>query len=80
MIYFLRINLIPKIITEIDEKFRLQQRYPTYFTMIKLFLMVFYSGHFFGCGFFFVAKYEIQSGVTDTWLDANNIADSKFSI
>ena len=41
--------------------------------------MVLYSGHFFGCGFYFIAKQEIIAGATDTWIHAHDLIDSSFS-
>ncbi|KAL4471032.1 hypothetical protein ABPG73_015583 [Tetrahymena malaccensis] len=68
-ICMLRIFQLPKLIGMVDEHFQLQQKYNTFFELIKLLLLVVLMAHFVGCGFHYCAQSEIQNGSQHTWLN-----------
>ncbi|KAL4488819.1 hypothetical protein ABPG72_016472 [Tetrahymena utriculariae] len=76
-ICMLRIFQLPKLIGMIDEHFQLQQKYNTFFELVKLLLLVVLMAHFVGCGFHYCAQSEIQNGSSHTWLNQYQFVDDQ---
>lgn len=65
----LRIIVLMKLLSEVEQTFSLREMLGNYFSLVKLGGFIFLCAHLCGCAWYALAMYEKGLGIDSTWLD-----------
>ena len=74
LIYFMLLKLKHEI-QSIEVECNIREKYSTQMDLIKLFFLIIFSCHFFGCGFYLLGTYEQHFQINSNWLDHFGITE-----
>ncbi|KAL4482674.1 hypothetical protein ABPG73_021334 [Tetrahymena malaccensis] len=75
LIFFaLRCVKISRLSQDLNDHFRIWYRFPTGWTLTKLFSMILTLAHFWGCQFHYIGRLEYEAG-KDSWLIKQHLID-----
>lgn len=76
----MRVYQISDLASSIIDHFHSLARSLTLRVLVKLFFMIFFLAHVFGCGYHYIALQRMHAGFGDTWLQANGIAEQSWDV
>ncbi|KAL4499085.1 hypothetical protein ABPG72_016987 [Tetrahymena utriculariae] len=80
LIFFgLRCIKISRLSQDLNDHFRIWYRFPTGWTLTKLFSMILALAHFWGCQFYYIGRLEQEAGM-DNWLVQQQLVDEHWWI
>ncbi|EAS00821.2 cyclic nucleotide-binding domain protein (macronuclear) [Tetrahymena thermophila SB210] len=75
LIFFvLRCIKISRLSQDLNDHFRIWYRFPTGWTLTKLFFMIIALAHFWGCQFHYIGRLEYESGM-NSWMIKQQLID-----